>query len=71
MTLKIQKASELAGKKLTILVYGDPGVGKTTFAVSAIAPVIADAESGATYIGSHYPDVDVARIIDWGDMQEF
>lgn len=54
-----------------MLVYGEGGVGKTTFAATAPKPLIADCEGGTKYFGLRGLSVDVARITSWSDMREF
>lgn len=60
---------------LNILVYGDPGVGKTVLAGSAseieeMSPVlIIDIEGGTFSLRNTYPDVDVVRVQNWNQMQ--
>lgn len=61
---------------LNMLVYGDPGVGKTVLAgsaqdVDAMKPVLfVDIEGGTFSIRERYPDVDVVRVESWKDMQK-
>jgi len=61
---------------INILVYGDPGVGKTVLAGSAsvverMAPVLViDVEGGTLSLRNTYPDVDVVRVETWADMQK-
>ena len=61
---------------INLLVYGNPGVGKTVLAGSADAvpelrPVlILDVEGGTFSIRERYPDVDVVRVQTWPDMQK-
>jgi phage nucleotide-binding protein len=61
---------------INLLVYGNPGVGKTVLAGSADAvpelrPVlILDVEGGTFSIRERYPDVDVIRVQTWPDMQK-
>jgi phage nucleotide-binding protein len=58
-----------------MLVYGEPGVGKTVLAGSAAAvpelsPVLfIDVEGGTFSLSERYPDIDVVRIKSWNDMQ--
>jgi len=54
-----------------MVVYGEGGVGKTTFAATAPRPIIADCENGSKYFGLRGIAADVALIEKWDDMQEF
>jgi len=61
MALKILKASEIQ-RQLTVnmLVYGPPGVGKTTFASTAPKPLIIDLENGSLALLGR--EVDIAQV---------
>lgn len=60
---------------LNMLVYGDSGIGKTTFAGSADAlpemrsVLVVDIEGGTESLRRSYPDVDVVRVTTWKEMQ--
>lgn len=54
-----------------MLVYGEGGVGKTTFAASAPKPLLADCEGGTKYFGLRGIKIDAAIIEGWKDMKEF
>jgi len=54
-----------------MLVYGEGGVGKTTFISTAPNPILADCENGAKYFGLRGIKLDVAQIESWRDMREF
>ena len=56
---------------IVMMVYGQGGVGKTTFCATAPNPVIADCENGAKYFGLRGIKTDVAQINSWSDMREF
>lgn len=56
---------------ILMVVYGEGGVGKTTFAATAPRPIIADCENGSKYFGLRGIESDVALIESWDDMQEF
>jgi len=56
---------------VVMMLYGEGGVGKTTFGASAPKPIIADCENGAKYFGMRGISVDVAQIEKWADMREF
>ena len=56
---------------VVMLVYGEGGVGKTTFASTSPEPILADCENGSKYLGMRGINMDVALIEKWGDMKEF
>lgn len=56
---------------IVALVYGQGGVGKSTFASTAPKPILADCENGAKYFGLRGIKLDVALIDKWDDMHEF
>jgi hypothetical protein len=62
-------------RSLNILVYGEPGVGKTVLAGSADAvpemrPILhIDVEGGTLSLVNTYPDVQVIRVETWDQMQ--
>jgi phage nucleotide-binding protein len=66
----IKKPSEIEAKKtISMLVYGQPGLGKTTLACSAPAPVLFDYDGGVGRIhGSHR--IDTVQIRSWEDTNE-
>jgi phage nucleotide-binding protein len=72
--LEIQAVSERLAY-INMLVYGDPGAGKTVLAGSAdlvpdMRPVIfIDVEGGTFSIRERFPDVKVVRVSAWDDMQ--
>jgi len=61
---------------LNILIYGEPGVGKTVLAGSAsnvkeMSPVLLlDIEGGTMSLNQAYKEVDVIRIKKWIDLQK-
>lgn len=61
---------------INLLVYGDPGVGKTVLAGSAaeveeMAPVVfLDIEGGTFSLRDRFPDASVVRVGSWSDMQK-
>ena len=70
--MKIYNTSDPAQKpSLVMMIYGEGGVGKTSFAATAPKTIIADCENGAKYFGLRGIKVDVAQIEKWGDMREF
>jgi len=64
----IRKPSELEIKPtLAVLIYGQPGIGKTTLACSAPEPVLFDCDGGVTRInGAHM--VDTVQVETWEDI---
>lgn len=60
---------------LNLLVYGDPGAGKTVLAGSAseveeLSPIVViDVEGGTFSLRENYPNVDVIRVKKWPEMQ--
>lgn len=69
MAVKIRKASEIAAKgTLNMLVYGAPGVGKTTFCSTAPKPLIVDLESSSLSIAD--TDTPIAEAQNIEDVKE-
>lgn len=72
--LEVQTVSEKLAY-LNIILYGDPGAGKTVLAGSAdevpeMRPVlIVDIEGGTFSIRERFPEVDVVRVEKWAQMQ--
>lgn len=66
----IKKPSELSVKStLTALIYGQPGIGKTTLACSAPAPVLLDYDGGVARVnGAH--QVDTVQVSSWEDTEQ-
>ena len=64
----IRKPSQLAPKStISILIYGAPGMGKSTLACSAPNPILFDADGGVQRInGAH--QVDTVQITRWEDV---
>lgn len=66
----IKKPSELEAKQtITMLVYGQPGVGKTTLAVSAPDAVLFDYDGGVQRINGAHQTLTV-QIRSWEDTSE-
>src|SRR3990167_7091747 len=55
---------------LVMLVYGEGGVGKTTFSTTAPRPLLVDCENGGKYLGLRGIDVDRAIVEKWSDMKD-
>lgn len=58
-----------AKPSIIMLVYGNGGVGKTTFGSTAPKPLLVDCENGAKYFGLRGIKMDVAKIATWSDME--
>lgn len=70
--MKIYNTSDSQQKpSVVMMVYGEGGVGKTTFASTSPNPILADCENGAKYFGLRGIKLDVAQIEKWADMKEF
>lgn len=54
-----------------MLVYGQGGVGKTTFTSTAPKPLLADCENGSKYFGLRGIHMDVALVESWNDIEQF
>jgi hypothetical protein len=66
MALKITPASEpIPVTRITMALYGDPGVGKTTLAFSAEKPLLFDFDNGAHRASNRR---DVVRVATWDDV---
>lgn len=66
-----KKASELTEKKtISILVYGQPGAGKSTIAVSAPGPVaVFDFDGGIQRVNaSHLAETEILVVKDWNEV---
>jgi len=57
-----------AKPSVVMMVYGEGGVGKTSFASTSPSPILADCENGAKYFGLRGIKIDVARVQSWSDM---
>jgi hypothetical protein len=66
MALKITSASEpIPVNRITMALYGDPGVGKTTLAFTAEKPLLFDFDNGAHRAVNRQ---DVVRVASWADV---
>ena len=66
----IKQPSEIQEKKnLVMMVYGSPGTGKSTLAMSAPSPVLIDTDGGVgrTHTAHRVPTVQVTK---WEDVQQ-
>lgn len=72
--LPVRKAAELGGK-VNMLIYGEPGVGKTRIIGSADAVpemrkvLIVDVDGGALTVKDDFPNVDVVRVENFDQLQ--
>ena len=66
----IKKPCEIAPKNtMSILIYGQPGVGKSTLACSAPVPVLFDFDGGVNRInGAH--QVPTIQVTSWTEVSE-
>lgn len=70
--MKITNTADAASKPpISMIVYGDGGVGKSTFATTAPKPILLDLEGGSKYFGLRGIKIDVATIEGWGEIDEF
>lgn len=66
----IKKPAEITAKRTaTILIYGQPSMGKTTLACSAEKPVLFDFDGGVGRIHAAHR-VDTLQVSDWGEVGE-
>lgn len=70
--MKLYNTKDAVAKpSIVMMVYGEGGVGKTTFTSTAPSPLLADCEGGSKYFGLRGISMNVAMIESWGDMKEF
>lgn len=55
---------------LVMMVYGEGGVGKTTFSATAPNPLLLDFENGSKYFGLRGIKIDVCPIAKWADVRD-
>lgn len=66
----IKKPAEITAKTTaTILIYGQPGMGKTTLACSAEKPVLFDFDGGVSRIKAEHR-VDTLQVSKWDEVAE-
>lgn len=53
-----------------MMVYGEGGVGKTTFGSTAPKPLLLDFENGAKYFGLRGIKIDAVQINSWADVRD-
>lgn len=70
--MEVYNTSDKQSKpSIVMLLYGQGGVGKTTFASTAPKPILADCEGGAKYFGLRGISMDVAKMEGWETIREF
>lgn len=67
----IKKSTELEmPTTIKMMVYGQAGMGKTTFALSAERPLLLDFDNGVKRVNmSHLDGVDIVQITSWQDVK--
>ena len=66
----IRKPSELQVQTtIKILLYGQPGIGKTTLALSAPSPLLLDFDNGVHRVDPRH-QTDTVQITSWEDMEQ-
>ena len=67
----IKKAAELTiPNTVKMIIYGQAGMGKTTFALSAPKPLLLDFDNGVKRVNSdHLNGVDIVQVTSWQDVQ--
>ena len=66
MTLKITKASDpIKVERLNMVIYGPPGIGKTSLAFTADAPLLLDFDNGSHRAVNRK---DIVRVSDWSEV---
>jgi hypothetical protein len=64
--LKIVKANEpITVERLNVVLYGAPGLGKSSIAFTAAAPLLLDFDGGAHRAANRK---DIVRVTDWNDV---
>lgn len=67
MALSITRASDpITVNRITLALYGDPGVGKSTLAFSAAKPLLLDFDNGAHRASNRQ---DTVRVAAWKDVE--
>lgn len=66
MALKITRASDpITVDRLNMVIYGPPGIAKTSIAFTADAPLLLDFDNGSHRAANRK---DVVRVSEWGDV---
>lgn len=68
----IKKSCELSiSSPIKMMLYGQPGFGKTTVALSAPKPLLLDFDGGVKRLAmSHLDGVDIVQVEKWQDVQQ-
>ncbi len=68
----IKKSTELEiPSSVKMMVYGQAGMGKSTLALSAPAPLLLDFDGGVKRVDlAHLEGVDIVQVSSWNDVQE-
>lgn len=53
-----------------MIVYGEPGIGKTTFAAESSNAILFDCERGTKYLGLRGIDIDIGHVQDYEDARQ-
>jgi phage nucleotide-binding protein len=69
ITLNIEKLSERK-KTLNVMIYGEPGVGKTTFAATAPRPMLWLEAEGGTHSIADTEGIDIVKVNKLADYRE-
>jgi phage nucleotide-binding protein len=69
ITLNIEKLSERK-KTLNVMIYGEPGVGKTTFAATAPRPILWLEAEGGTHSIADPEGIDIVKVSGLNDYRE-
>lgn len=56
---------------IVMMIYGEGGIGKSTFASTSIKPLMLDCENGSKYFGLRNISMDFVNINAWSDIVEF
>ena len=68
----IKKSSELIiPETIKMMIYGQAGMGKTTLALSAPAPLLIDFDGGVKRVNlSHLDGVDIVQVTNWQEVNQ-
>lgn len=68
----IKKPTELViPSTVKMMIYGQSGMGKTTLALSAPAPLLLDFDNGVKRVNmSHLDGVDIVQVSSWADLKQ-